>query len=137
MVTIVFEAHATSLDNEAGIASGHADVDLSHLGRQQAAELGARYANDRFAAVFCSDLRRSYRTGVLAFGSRGVPIIRDARLRECDYGDLTGYPSEAVEHEKPRRLHQPFPKGESYDQVAERVRGSCATCSPTTRADGC
>ena len=29
---LVFETHATSLDNEAGLASGHADVELSPLG---------------------------------------------------------------------------------------------------------
>ena len=29
MVTIIFESHATSFDNEAHLASGHSDVALS------------------------------------------------------------------------------------------------------------
>jgi len=42
---LVFETHATSLDNEAGLASGHHDVALSPDGRRQAAELGRRHAH--------------------------------------------------------------------------------------------
>lgn len=122
ITTIVFETHAASLDNEAGIASGHLDVDLSPLGRQQAQELGERYANVAVASVVCSDLRRSFRTAEIAFGSSGVPILRDRRLRECDYGDLTGYPVDIMERERSGRLHHPFPNGESYSQAMERVR---------------
>ncbi len=122
-VVIVFATHATSLDNEARVASGHADVALSVRGRRQATELGERYRDDHFAAVFCSDLRRSWETAELAFGSRGIPIIRDPRLRECDYGDLTRRPIEEIEREKPRRLREPFPNGESYEQAAARVEG--------------
>jgi broad specificity phosphatase PhoE len=40
LVTIIFETHSTSLDNEAGIASGHNDVDLSEVGLRQAKGLG-------------------------------------------------------------------------------------------------
>jgi broad specificity phosphatase PhoE len=39
---IVFETHSTRLDNELGVASGHADVDLSPRGEREAAALGAR-----------------------------------------------------------------------------------------------
>lgn len=37
---IYFAAHSTSKDNEAGIASGWKDVELSELGIQQSKELG-------------------------------------------------------------------------------------------------
>jgi hypothetical protein len=53
-VTIIFATHATSLDNERGLASGWYDADLSPRGIEQAQELGARYAEERFDAVFCS-----------------------------------------------------------------------------------
>jgi broad specificity phosphatase PhoE len=42
MIIIIFEAHATTLDNEAGLASGHNDVALSELGVKQAKEHGER-----------------------------------------------------------------------------------------------
>ena len=40
MLALFYSPHATSVDNEAGLASGHADVPLSGLGRRQARELG-------------------------------------------------------------------------------------------------
>lgn len=121
MTKIIFEAHATTLDNEAGLASGHNDVALSELGEQQARELGERYAGRQFDTVFCSDLQRSYKTAELAFDDR-FPIIKDTRLRECDYGDLTQQPKEIVDGEKPQRISEPFPNGESYQQTCARVR---------------
>ena len=121
--TIIFETHSTSLDNEAGIASGHNDVDLSETGLRQAKGLGERYVAERFAAVICSDLMRSYQTAEIAFGSGSMLIIlRDPRMRECDYGTLSGFPVEIVDRERSGRIHQPFPGGESYNQVVERVR---------------
>lgn len=122
MVTIIFETHATTVDNEAGRGSGHNDSPLSALGEKQAREMGKRYKHEEFAAIFCSDLARSYRTAEIAFEGRDVSIIKDARLRECDYGDLTGSPSELIEKERPGRIHTPFPGGESYEQSAERMK---------------
>lgn len=121
MVTISFEAHSTTTDNEAKLASGHNDVELSDLGIQQSHELGQRHACDSFDAIFCSDLQRSYKTAEIAFGNK-FPIITDSRLRECDYGDFTQKPKELVDAEKPRCVHTPFPGGESYDQCADRMK---------------
>ena len=123
MVEIIFEAHGTSLDNEANKASGYFDVDLSPLGEQQARELGQRYKNENFDAIFCSDLKRSYKTAELAFANRDFPIIKDAKLRECDYGNLTGHPSkEEVEKRRGDFIKLPFPNGESYEQTTERMK---------------
>jgi len=120
---LVFETHATSLDNEAGLASGWFDVSLSTAGEQQARMLGARRRDERFAVVFCSDLIRSFRTAEIAFGERSLPIVRDARLRECDYGDLARRPISEIEHVRLQHLVEPFPNGESYQQVVVRVSG--------------
>ena len=121
MVTIVFETHATSKDNEAHLSSGHYDVALSELGEQQSRDLGERYQDDRFDAIFCSDMQRAYQTAEIAFGSL-YQIIRDSRLRECDYGDFTQKPSSIVDPEKAKRISEPFPNGESYEQTAERMK---------------
>jgi broad specificity phosphatase PhoE len=83
--------------------------------------MGERYKNDNFDVVFVSDLQRAVRSAEIGFGDKW-PIIKDARLRECDYGDLTQHPSEEVEVEKPKRIHEPFPNGESYEQTTERIR---------------
>ncbi len=121
MVTIIFESHATTFDNETHLSSGHFDIELSPLGIQQAKELGQRYKNDHFDIIFCSDLQRSYKTAEIAFGNK-FPIIQDKRLRECDYGDLTRHPSSEVNPLKVKHITDPFPNGESYEQTGKRMK---------------
>jgi broad specificity phosphatase PhoE len=118
---LVFETHTTSLDNEVGLASGWFDVNLSQAGERQASSLGTRYAEGLVQFVFCSDLWRSWRTAELAFGDR-APIVRDLRLREIDYGQFTRKPVEMVDARRMAHLNDPFPEGESYAQVVDRVR---------------
>ena len=121
MTKIIFETHGTTFDNEAHLSSGHNDVALSPLGEQQSKEMGERYKDDSFDAIFCSDLQRAYKSAEIAFGSK-FKIIQDARLRECDYGDLTQHPSEEVDGEKLNRIEAPFPNGESYQQTTARMK---------------
>jgi broad specificity phosphatase PhoE len=120
-LVLIFETHATSLDNEAGLASGWFDVALSPRGEQQARELSERRRGDSLAAAYCSDLARAVRTAELAFADRGIPIIRDARLRECDYGSDTRRPASNIESQRSLRVSSPFPGGESYQQVVDRM----------------
>lgn len=121
MTEIIFEAHGTTYDNEAHLSSGHNDVALSPLGEQQSKEMGERYREDHFDAVFVSDLQRAIRSAEIGFGNRW-PLIKDARLRECDYGDFTQASSEIVDVEKPKRINLPFPNGESYTQTTARMK---------------
>lgn len=121
MISIVFEPHCTSIDNETYRASGHNDVELSELGVEQAKEMGKRYKDDHFDVIFCSDLQRAYKSAEIAFENRWL-IIKDARLRECDYGDFTQHPNDEVQKEKPKRIFTAFPNGESYEQASERMK---------------
>lgn len=95
---------------------------LSELGKKQAKDLGKRYSKESFDAIFCSDLQRSYKTAEIAFKERNLPIIKDERLRECDYGDLTQYPSREVDPEKTKHINSPFPNGESYEDTSQRMK---------------
>jgi len=118
---LIFETHATSLDNEAGLASGWYDVELSATGVRQAAELGERYRDREVASVYCADLQRSRQTAEIAFANRGVPIIVDPRLRECDYGALTRDAASRIDQVRLDFVTDPFPGGESYERVTARV----------------
>ena len=122
-VEIVFETHSLTEDNESGIATGWLPGRLSERGRRLATELGERRRGDDLAAVFTSDLARAVETAELALGATGVPIYRDARLRECNYGTMNGMPTSQLEAERLRRIDEPFPGGESWRQAAERVEG--------------
>jgi broad specificity phosphatase PhoE len=120
-VTIIFESHGTSIDNEKHLASGWADIELSEVGIKQSKEMGRRYADVHFDAIFCSDLLRSYKGAEIAFGEK-FPITKDTRLKECNYGDLTQHPTADVDAQKPKRIKEPFPNGESYEQTSERMK---------------
>lgn len=120
-VQVVFETHSTTEDNERGIAHGWLPGRLSETGRRQAEQLGRRRRGDGIAVVITSDLKRAVETAHIAFGGTNLPILSDARLRECNYGDLNGALVERIDKERPRRLDEPFPGGESYWQVVQRM----------------
>ncbi len=118
---IYFATHATSKDNEAGIASGWKDVELSELGLKQAKELGRRFKDIKLDLICCSDLQRAKDTVENAFKDKNIPTIIDKRLRELNYGDFNGKSSEEVGWMKPERIKKPFPNGESYKQAMTRI----------------
>jgi broad specificity phosphatase PhoE len=120
-VAIIFETHALSEDNERGVATGWLDGRLSERGRLLAAELGQRRRHDGLAAVYTSDLGRAVETVRIAFAGTDLPIIEDARLRECNYGRLNGAPVAQVAAERVRRVEEPYPDGESYRQAVARM----------------
>lgn len=122
MIDLIFETHATSVDNEAGVASGHGDPPLSTLGKRQAQELGVRYPPDSISEVYCSDLERAWSTAEIAFAGRSdVVIKRDPRLRECNYGDWNGKALTQVAASRSIRITLAYPGGESYMDCAVRV----------------
>jgi probable phosphoglycerate mutase len=87
---------ATMLSAEDRFA-GSTDVDLSDEGRQQAARLGARLADDNLVAAYCSPMRRTLETAQLIVRPFGLtPQTRDG-LREIDHGRWEGRTRAEVE----------------------------------------
>lgn len=129
-IEIVFETHSLSMDNERGIATGWLQGRLSETGKRLARELGERRQAGNVAAVFTSDLGRAVETAEIAFHGSGIPIHQDWRLRECNYGALNGVPVSRLEAERARYIDEPFPDGESYRQVVDRVRDFLEDLSP-------
>jgi 2,3-bisphosphoglycerate-dependent phosphoglycerate mutase len=120
-VSLVFETHSVTADNEAGRATGWLPGQLSDRGRELAAALGRRRAGDGIAAVVTSDLVRAAETARIAFGSAGAPVLHDWRLRECDYGRRNGMPAAEMHTSRAAFLDVPYPGGESWRQATERV----------------
>ncbi|MDB5182540.1 MAG: histidine phosphatase family protein [Candidatus Saccharibacteria bacterium] len=121
MITIWFEPHATTADNEAKRASGWNDVDLSEKGYRDALEIVERCKSRGIEIIFTSDLQRAVKTAIPAASQHNLPVYPDNRLRECDYGDFTLKDKELVETERSKRLSEPFPSGESYNQCMKRM----------------
>ncbi|HEY8238150.1 MAG TPA: histidine phosphatase family protein [Candidatus Limnocylindrales bacterium] len=118
---LVYETHAITTDNEAGIATGWLPGVLSAAGRRTAAELGDRRRRDGIVAVYASDLARAVETARIAFEGTAIPIRLDPRLRECNYGRLNGMPRDRLDLERTRHLDEPWPDGESYADVVART----------------
>lgn len=120
MIQVVFETHSLSEDNDRGVATGWAGGKLSAQGEALARELGERRRTDAIHTVFTSDLYRAVQTAEIAFAATSTPILHDWRLRECDYGELTGRPAAEV-HGAVNGLEERYPAGESWLDAINRV----------------
>lgn len=120
-IKITYFVHGTTTDNEKEISSGWKDVELSELGIKQSIDLKEQTRDLKFDIVFCSDLQRAHKSAKLAWDDI-YEVIPDARLRECNYGDLNGASSDIVEPmQEEECISKPFPNGESYDDVKARM----------------
>lgn len=135
---LVLLRHGQSQWNLENRFTGFKDVELSPLGREEAAQAGnlIKQAGIKFDNVFTSTLQRAATTGEIALRESGqdalIPaMVRHDDLRERDYGDLTGlnkdetkekYGAEQV-HIWRRSYDVNPPGGESLKDVVEnRVR---------------
>jgi len=120
-VKITYFVHGTTTDNQKHISSGWFDVELSDLGVKQSKELPTQIGDKKFEVVFCSDLKRAVDSANISFEGK-FQIIKDERLRECNYGDYNAKPSEEVEPLQEKSITTPFPNGESYEDVKARIK---------------
>ena len=146
---LVLVRHGESVGNLADLAARNAgasrldldtrdaDVSLSDTGREQAQALGRHLKGLAPAAVptdvLSSPYRRSADTASLALSEAGLglAVMHDERLRERELGlfdGLTGngiraeYPDEASRREHLGKFYYRPPGGESWCDVALRVR---------------
>jgi broad specificity phosphatase PhoE len=112
--------HGTTTDNEQDLATGWLPGQLSEIGKQQAQKLSEQVANQHFDIVFCSDLQRAIDSAKLGFGNK-YKIIEDDRLRECNYGNMNGKSAKVFKNKMNEFIETPFPNGESYKDVEERL----------------
>lgn len=119
-VKITYFVHSTTTDNQQELATGWLPGELSEVGKEQAIKLGELVEDKRFDIVFCSDLQRAIDSAELGFGDK-YRIVQDKRLRECNYGDMTGRSATAFKDRMGDFVDTPFPGGESYKDVEARM----------------
>jgi len=123
--------HGQSLWNRENRFTGWVDVPLTDQGRAEARRAGELLAGRSFDVAYTSVLVRAQDTLALMLSTMGVdlPVIRDARLNERDYGDLAGldkartaerYGAEQV-HRWRRSYDEAPPGGESLADTAART----------------
>jgi probable phosphoglycerate mutase len=101
--------------------AGWADVPLTGRGEEQAAALRPTLADEPFASVWSSDLRRAVTTARLAWGEPR----QDRRLREMSFGSLEGLPWETLDASIREGLARfegfAAPGGETFGDLRTRV----------------
>ncbi len=95
MYKLVLLRHGESVWNKENLFTGWTDVDLSDLGRTEAAEAGRvlKQHGYGFDVAYTSVLKRAIRTLWMALDEMDlmwIPVIRDWRLNERHYGALQG-----------------------------------------------
>lgn len=93
--TVVFVRHGQSAWNYAKRFTGWTDIDLTDVGREEAAigGYGLRAQGLSFDTAYTSELRRAQETLAIVMhtsGSHDVPSMRHWRLNERHYGALQG-----------------------------------------------
>ena len=90
MTKLIFIRHGYSEYNHLKKFTGHLDIPLTALGKEQA-EITARYLINAYKidAVYSSDLSRAVETAKPVANALGLPIVTDTRLRELHLGDWT------------------------------------------------
>ncbi|MBR2743976.1 MAG: histidine phosphatase family protein [Clostridia bacterium] len=116
-VEIIYFVHGTTYDNAESKCSGWKQVELNELGKEQAVNLG-KNTNYKFDVLYTSDLNRAINSAKLAWPE--LDSIKDARLRECNYGEYDGENKKLVVYEE--HVDASFPNGESLKDVERRMR---------------
>ena len=89
---LILIRHGETEENAGDVIQGQIPGDLSRLGREQAAAIGAYLAGKSLDAVYASDLERAHLSALLALGEDHDRIVTDKRLREQSFGVFEGEP---------------------------------------------
>ena len=136
--------HARTTDNQAGIFCGWSNPDLTPDGVKEAESIREKLRHERVTRAYTSDQQRAIHTMEIALRDHSpvVEIVKDPRIRERDYGDLTGKSKKETEKQFPkeyplwhRSYDVPPPGGESLKVVESRVNSFLDEILPKLRRD--
>jgi 2,3-bisphosphoglycerate-dependent phosphoglycerate mutase len=144
MAKIFIFRHGQTEDNLSHAFSGFRQSDLTPAGIEEAKQIGEELKSEAVTKAYQSDLIRSQHTLQLVLGDyhQGVQVITDPRIKERDYGNLTGKNKDIIEKENPaqfklwhRSYEVPPPGGESIKDVEVRVLAFLSDVLPTLKPE--
>ncbi len=131
MTTFLLVRHGESVANHHNVFAGHTDADLSELGHEQA-EKTAEYLAENYHidAIYSSDLKRAFKTGLHTAVKVGVPILPDEQLREIHAGKWENIKFDTLQTEFAEDYHvwltdignAVCTDGESVKELGERIQ---------------
>lgn len=144
MARIFIIRHGETTDNAQHIFSGRRDVDLTQGGIEEARKIAEELKDEKITKSYQSSQLRSKHTLELVLDNYhpNIEIVTDDRIRERDYGDLTGQSKIEWEKKDPenyklwhRSYDVPPPAGESIKDVEKRVMEFLYEALPTFKQD--
>jgi 2,3-bisphosphoglycerate-dependent phosphoglycerate mutase len=136
--------HGQTTDNVTQTFSGFRQPDLTESGIEEAKRIGEELKNEKVTKAYESDQIRSHHTLQLVLNGyhQNAPIFTDPRIKERDYGDLTGLNKDEIAKQQPdlyplwhRSYDVPPPNGESIKMVEVRVMSFLNDILPTLEPD--
>jgi 2,3-bisphosphoglycerate-dependent phosphoglycerate mutase len=129
MAKLFIFRHAQTTDNVTKTFSGRRDPDLTESGIQEAEKIRNELKEEKVIKAYCAPNKRTKNTLEIVLEHHSdVEMVADPRLRERDYGDLTGKNKDEVAKKFPdkyplwhRSYDVPPPNGESIKDVEVRV----------------
>ncbi len=142
MAKLFIFRHGQTTDNLTHTFSGFRQSELTKNGIAEAKQIGQKLKDKSVTKAYQSDLIRSQHTLELVLNGyhQNVQIITDSRIKERDYGDLTGKNKDEIEKENleqyklwHRSYNVPPPNGESIQMVEVRVMSFLNEIIPTLK----
>lgn len=109
---------------------GQCDIPINQVGEAQAVETAQLLKQVKFDQIFSSDLVRAKKTAEIVKAERNIKIQLSPNLRERDYSQFNGAPSEkGYEIEKSiaeweqsgKTANRPYPNVESDQELCKRI----------------
>jgi broad specificity phosphatase PhoE len=130
LINIYIARHGETTWNAEGRIQGWSDPELSPLGYSQSLALLEHLKGRPISAIYSSDLQRSYLTAQPIARRLGLPILKQAELKEIGFGILEGKNLFQFDEElknqwnrfKDDRFSYRIPGAENYSDVAIRLK---------------
>ena len=90
VTTLFLVRHGETVDNALQIMQGQTQGCLNERGREQAAQVARRLAEEPIDAIVASDLQRAIQTAEIIAAPHGLAVRTTPLLRERDWGSFTG-----------------------------------------------
>lgn len=129
----IFRHGQTDWNKERRI-QGSTDTELNATGREEAKSLIPLMKELMPEVIVSSDLKRAYETGKTVADALGIPIIKESKLREANFGEAEGLTVDEIINRfglemwedfrrvNPDNLGAAFPGGETRGDSVLRMR---------------
>jgi probable phosphoglycerate mutase len=131
--TVLYVRHGQTPTTGSVLPGRAKGLHLADAGRQQAQAVADRIATLKSVdAIYASPLERTRETAAPIAEARGLKVVADRGLLECDFGDWTGrelkelmkLPEWTTVQRYPSGFR--FPDGESFAEMQTRITGAVA-----------